>query len=106
MLLTALTFFTAGAIIGALSNGFTALLIGRSIQGVGGGGIQALTNVIITDLAPLRERGKYVGIIAMMWAIGTVTGPVIGGVFTEKVSWVRKEPPSVTVALPMRFFSL
>ncbi|KAH7043904.1 putative MFS multidrug transporter [Macrophomina phaseolina] len=87
MLLTALTFFAAGAIIGATSQDFTALLIGRSVQGVGGGGIQALTNVIITDLAPLKERGKYVGIIAMTWAIGSVTGPVIGGVLSEKVSW-------------------
>ncbi|KAL1638034.1 hypothetical protein SLS58_009055 [Diplodia intermedia] len=87
MLLIALTLFTAGAIIAAVSQDFAVLLVGRTIQGIGGGGIQALSNVIITDLAPLRERGKYVGIIAMTWAVGSVAGPVIGGVLVEKSSW-------------------
>ncbi|KAF9634754.1 hypothetical protein BFW01_g5649 [Lasiodiplodia theobromae] len=87
ILLIALTLFTAGAIIAAVSHNFAVLLVGRTIQGIGGGGIQALSNVIITDLAPLKERGKYVGIIAMTWAVGSVAGPVIGGVLVEKSSW-------------------
>ncbi|OJD33107.1 mfs multidrug transporter [Diplodia corticola] len=87
MLLIALALFTAGAIIAAVAQDFAVLLIGRTVQGIGGGGIQALSNVIITDLAPLKERGKYVGIIAMTWAVGSVAGPVIGGVLVEKSSW-------------------
>lgn len=90
ILLIALTLFTAGAIIAAVSHNFAVLLVGRTIQGIGGGGIQALSNVIITDLAPLKERGKYVGIIAMTWAVGSVAGPVIGGVLVEKSSWVSQ----------------
>lgn len=88
ILLIALGLFTAGAVIAAVSHSFAVLLLGRTIQGIGGGGIQALSNVIITDLAPLKERGKYVGIIAMTWAVGSVAGPVIGGVLVEKSSWV------------------
>ena len=74
VLLVALTFFTAGAIISALAQGFNLLLVGRSVQGVGGGGIVALTYVIATDLVTLRERGKWFGLINMMWAIGSVSG--------------------------------
>ncbi|KAI9871250.1 MAG: hypothetical protein M1830_003143, partial [Pleopsidium flavum] len=74
MILLALTFFTAGAIISALAHNFTILLIGRSIQGIGGGGIIALTYVVVTDLVTLRDRGKWFGLISMMWAIGSVTG--------------------------------
>lgn len=88
MLLIALSFFTVGAIIGATANDFAALLVGRSIQGIGGGGIQALTSVIITDMVPLRQRGKYIGLITLNWAAGSVSGPIIGGVLSEKVSWV------------------
>ncbi|KAK8212143.1 major facilitator superfamily domain-containing protein [Phyllosticta capitalensis] len=87
LLLIALTFFTVGAIAGAVSNDFTALLTSRVIQGIGGGGIAALTGVIITDMVPLKERGKWLGLVTMMWAIGSVIGPVIGGVLAEKASW-------------------
>ncbi len=63
------------------------LLAGRTIQGLGGGGIIALTDVLITDLVPLRERGKWLGVLSMTWAVGTVTGPVIGGALAEKIGW-------------------
>jgi MFS family permease len=68
MILFALTFFTAGGVIAALSHDFTLLLIGRSVQGVGGGGISALTYVIVTDMVTLKERGKWFGLITMMYA--------------------------------------
>lgn len=64
------------------------MLIGRSIQGVGGGGLISLSEVIITDLVPLRWRGQYFGILSAMWSVGSVTGPILGGGFSEKVSWV------------------
>ncbi|OCK80468.1 MFS general substrate transporter [Lepidopterella palustris CBS 459.81] len=87
MLLLALTLFTVGAIIAALAKNFTFLLVGRSIQGVGGGGISALTYVIVTDMVSLKERGKWFGLVTMMWAFGSVVGPVIGGMLAEKISW-------------------
>ena len=82
-----MTLFTIGAIVAALAKNFTALLIGRSIQGVGGGGTISIVEVLVTDLVPLRERGKWFGYFSMIWALGTVTGPVIGGAFAQNVSW-------------------
>jgi MFS family permease len=73
-----LVLFTAGAIIAAVANNFTVILVGRSIQGIGGGGIIALTEIVVTDMVPLRERGKYFSIFSAMWAIGTVAGPLLG----------------------------
>ena len=62
-------------------------MLGRSIQGVGGGGIISLTEILITDLVPLRERGKWFGFQSLTWALGSVTGPLIGGSFAQKASW-------------------
>ena len=62
-------------------------MLGRSIQGIGGGGILSLTEILITDLVPLRERGKWFGFQSLTWALGSVTGPLIGGTFAQRVSW-------------------
>jgi MFS family permease len=91
LLLLALTFFTVGAIFCALAQNFTVMLLGRSIQGVGGGGISALTYVIVTDMVTLKDRGKWFGLISMMWAFGSVCGPIMGGAFAQKVSWVSSK---------------
>jgi MFS family permease len=79
----ALTLFAVGAIICAVSKNFTEMLVGRSIQGIGAGGIISLTEIIITDMVPLRERGKWFGFISGMWAIGSVSGPIVGGAFAQ-----------------------
>ncbi|KAL5341896.1 major facilitator superfamily domain-containing protein [Aspergillus crustosus] len=63
------------------------MLVGRAIQGVGGGGIMALSEVIVTDLVPLRLRGQYFGILSAMWSVGSVTGPILGGGFAQSVTW-------------------
>lgn len=86
LILLALTLFFAGVLMAALSHNFTLMLTGRTIQGVGGGGIIALTEILVTDLVPLRYRGQWAGVIGGMWAIGSVTGPVIGGAFAT-VNW-------------------
>ena len=79
--------FTVGAIVAAVAHDFTTLLVGRSIQGVGGGGVVSITEILLTDLIPLRERGKWFGLQSLMWAVGSVTGPVIGGAFAQNVTW-------------------
>lgn len=89
MLLLALTLFTIGAIIAAIPSNFTPMLVSRSIQGVGGGGISALTYVIITNMVRLKERGKWLGLITIIRAFGNVIGPMLGGLLAEEVSWVR-----------------
>lgn len=95
MIYTGLVFFMVGVIVAALANNFTTLLVGRSIQGIGGGGLIALTEIVVTDLVPMRFRGQWFGIISGMWAIGSVSGPVIGGALSQNASWVRKSQINV-----------
>lgn len=88
MVLTSILFFFVGSVVAAVAKNFTYMLVGRSIQGVGGGGVIALSEVIVTDLVPLRLRGQYFGILSSMWSIGSVTGPILGGGFSQNVTWV------------------
>ncbi|MCJ1281814.1 hypothetical protein MMC26_001137 [Xylographa opegraphella] len=87
LLLTALTLFTLGAIVAGVAHNVATLIAGRCIQGIGGGGIIALSYIIITDMVGLRERGKWIGIVNMSQAVGSVSGPVIGGAFSVDVTW-------------------
>lgn len=64
-----------------------ALLAGRSVQGIGGGGILSLNLVILTDVVPLRQRPAYLAITQGAWAIGTIIGPLIGGLFAQHTTW-------------------
>lgn len=83
----------------AVAKDFATLLVGRSIQGIGGGGLIALTEIVVTDLVPLRMRGQWFGIISGMWAVGSVSGPVIGGAFAQNASWVRRLQIILTTGL-------
>jgi MFS family permease len=65
-------FFSAGALLCALAKDFTVLFIGRSIQGIGGGGIITLGQVIFSDIVPLRQRPKYFSFVLGAWAIGMI----------------------------------
>ncbi|KAH0288564.1 DNA repair protein RAD50, partial [Aureobasidium sp. EXF-3399] len=87
ILIVANLMFLIGSLIAALSNSIGMLIAARAIQGVGGGGLVTLVNICISDLFSLRRRGAYFGIIGGVWALASAIGPVIGGVFTEKVSW-------------------
>ncbi|ORY13563.1 major facilitator superfamily domain-containing protein [Clohesyomyces aquaticus] len=87
MLLSALTFFTIGAFIAAVTGNVTGLLLGRSLQGIGAGGIYVLTNLILVDLVCLEQRTRWTFIVGATWAIGIITGPIIGGVLVENGQW-------------------
>lgn len=58
------------------------LIAARAIQGVGGGGLIILVNITLSDLFSMRNRGKYFAMVAMVWAVASAVGPVLGGVFT------------------------
>ncbi|KAL4895396.1 putative MFS multidrug transporter [Aspergillus ambiguus] len=85
--LIAILFFGVGAAVAGTTHDTFRLLLGRSIQGVGGGGIITLTGVVIADYIPLDHRAKYFGYLSAAWALGSVVGPVIGGCFVEKSTW-------------------
>lgn len=86
VIMVSIALFFVGVMMAALSNSFGLLLAGRTIQGIGGGGIMAMTEIVITDIVPLRWRGQWAGIIAGMWSIGSVSGPIVGGAFAQ-VQW-------------------
>ncbi|CZT05520.1 related to putative multidrug transporter Mfs1.1 (major facilitator family protein) [Rhynchosporium agropyri] len=81
-----LLFMLGSGLAGGATN-IGMIIAARTIQGVGGGGIITLGEIIICDLLPLRERGQYTGLLAGTYAIGTIIGPVLGGIFTQHVTW-------------------
>lgn len=60
------------------------LIAGRTIQGIGGGGILAMVEIVVADLVPLRQRGTYMGSIGAVWAIASAVGPPVGGAFSQR----------------------
>ncbi|WP_426626126.1 MDR family MFS transporter [Leifsonia sp. McL0607] len=83
----AIMLFIAGSVVGGLAGDMTWLIVGRAIQGLGGGGLLILSNAIIADVVPARERGKYMGIMGGVFALSSVAGPLLGGWFTESIGW-------------------
>jgi EmrB/QacA subfamily drug resistance transporter len=87
MMLTAIGIFVVGSIACALAPSMTALVLGRAVQGLGGGGLMALSQTIIADLVSPKERGRYQGYIGAVFATSSVGGPVLGGFLTEHLDW-------------------
>jgi MFS family permease len=83
IIFSSLALFGVGAIVAAVAHNFTTVLVGRSIQGMGGGGIITCTEIVVTDMVPLRHRGKWFSFISAAWAVGTVGGPLLGGGFSQ-----------------------
>lgn len=106
VLLAAVTIFFIGSAICAASKTITSLVAGRSVQGAGAGGMIILTNICISDLFSMRyvvqlsgilfsislicfsrDRGLYLGLTGVVWSLASGVGPLLGGAFTEYVSW-------------------
>jgi EmrB/QacA subfamily drug resistance transporter len=87
LLLVSIGIFILGSIACALAPSMLWLVIARAVQGIGGGGLLALPNTIIADVVSPRDRGKYQGYFAAVYAISGLAGPVLGGVLTEHISW-------------------
>jgi fucose permease len=88
VLLLAAAVFFVGSLLAGVSVSIGMLIAARAIQGIGGGGLIILSNICISDLFSMRNRGKYFGIIGMVWALASAIGPLLGGVFTQQVRWV------------------
>ncbi|KAK3987326.1 MFS general substrate transporter [Cladorrhinum sp. PSN332] len=85
--LTIVALFTLGSgICGGASNA-AMLIAGRTVQGMGAGGINIIIDVIVSDLVPLRQRGNYIAVVLLVYTVGTTLGPWVGGVIVANTTW-------------------
>ena len=82
-----ITVFLLGSMLCALAGDLMELIAFRAVQGLGAGGLIVLAQTVIGDLVSPRERGRYQGLFAAVFAACSVAGPLLGGVITEYASW-------------------
>ncbi|KAI2794364.1 Efflux pump dotC [Penicillium oxalicum] len=87
ILLIAVAWFFVSSIICAVAVNMEMLIAGRALQGVAGGGLLQLITIIISDLFSVRHRSLYLGLMEFMWAFAGGIGPLLGGAFSQYVSW-------------------
>jgi len=87
MLVSANAIFFAGSLLAALSKTPAMLIGGRTIQGLGSGGIQVLITILIGKMFAMGDRAKYYGLMGLVFAAASGLGPVLGGVFTQTIGW-------------------
>src|SRR6202000_828355 len=79
--------FVAASLMCALAGSMGWLVSWRAVQGVGAGGLTVTATALIADIVPLRDRGKYQGALGAVFGVTTVIGPLLGGLFTDHLSW-------------------
>lgn len=85
--MVAIIIFLIGSALCGASQSMTQLIFFRGLQGIGGGGLMALALSIVGDIIPPRQRGRYQGYFGAVFAISSVIGPFLGGLFTDHLSW-------------------
>ena len=80
-------FFLAGSVLCGLAGTMTMLVASRALQGIGGGAIMVTATALIGEVIPLRDRGRYQGALGAVFGVTTVVGPLLGGFFTDHLSW-------------------
>jgi EmrB/QacA subfamily drug resistance transporter len=83
----AVVFFVVGSVLCGLAQSMAMLVGSRALQGIGGGAITVTASALIGEVVPLRERGRYQGILGAVFGVTTVIGPLLGGYFTDYLTW-------------------
>jgi EmrB/QacA subfamily drug resistance transporter len=84
---TAILLFLVGSVLCGLAHSMGMLVASRALQGMGGGAITVTAVAVIGEVIPLRERGRYQGALGAVFGVTTVVGPLLGGLFTDHLSW-------------------
>lgn len=82
--LSSVLLFTVGSILCSISKNVEQMLAGRTIQGIGGGGIMSMNLIMLSDQIPLRERPKFQGLIQIVFGLGTCLAPILGGALVQR----------------------
>jgi EmrB/QacA subfamily drug resistance transporter len=83
----AIVIFLVGSALSGVSQNLNELILFRALQGLGAGGLMVGAQAIIGDIVPPRDRGRYTGLIGAVFAVSSVAGPLLGGFFTDTLSW-------------------
>jgi len=87
MMLAAIGLFVAGSALCAVAPTMTMLIIGRTLQGVGGGGIVPMVQTTVADMITPRERGHYQAYMGSAWIVAGIVGPALGGIIADQLHW-------------------
>jgi EmrB/QacA subfamily drug resistance transporter len=80
-------FFLVGSVLCGMAGSMTMLVASRALQGIGGGAIMVTATALIGEVIPLRDRGRYQGALGAVFGVTTVIGPLLGGFFTDHLTW-------------------
>ena len=86
-ILGSVALFAIASLIAALSVSMRMLIAARALQGTAGGGVLQLVLITISDMFSMRERTLYIGGLEAIWAVAGGVGPLLGGAFTQLVTW-------------------
>ena len=83
----AIGFFLVGSMLCGVASSMPMLVASRTLQGIGGGAVMVTSMAVIGEVIPLRDRGRYQGALGAVFGVTTVVGPLLGGFFTDHLSW-------------------